>query len=65
MTSRWTETIDEEWWSEGIGAVLDARGVVWYGYLLEENERIGPFRGRLEAERALEEVRGNVVTRNA
>lgn len=56
-TRRWSETIVEEWWAEGIGAVVDAGNVLWYGEIVDESERIGPFRSRLEAERALEEVR--------
>ena len=62
MTSRWIETVDEEWWAEGMGVVIEAQGgVVYYGESVDE-ERLGPFRSRLEAERALEEARDDATT---
>jgi hypothetical protein len=61
MASRWVETIDEEWWAEGMGVVLEARGVVYYGDS-DERAALGPFRSRLEAERALEEARDDAAT---
>ncbi len=54
MATRWMKTPYDEWWAEGVGAVLDVQGVLWYGYPVDGTERIGPFRSRLEAQRALE-----------
>jgi len=54
MTSRGMNGPYDEWWAEGIGAVLDGRGVLWYGYPVDEHDRLGPFRSRLQAQRALD-----------
>ncbi len=56
MVSHWMKTPYDEWWAEGIGAVVDVQGVLWYGYPVDGNVRLGPFRSRLEAQRALENV---------
>jgi hypothetical protein len=54
MASARRGTPGEEWWmGDEIGAVVGAQGILWYGYPVSENRRLGPFRSRLEAERAL------------
>ncbi len=55
MRATWKESAYGEWWADDIGVVIDVQGLLWFGYRAGDNRRIGPFRSRLEAQRALEQ----------
>jgi hypothetical protein len=48
---------DGEWWDDDLGIVIDVHGILWYGYPLDGGGPVGPFKSRLEAQRALERDR--------
>jgi hypothetical protein len=55
MGRPWRETPYGEWYAEGVGVVVDILGVLWLGYRANDNARVGPFRSRQAAQRALEQ----------
>ncbi len=54
MRQGWQESAFGEWWADGVGVVVDVQGLLWFGYPLD-GPRLGPFRSRLEAQRAIED----------
>jgi hypothetical protein len=51
--------VRDEWYSDcdDIAMVLDGRrGLAWFGYRQADRRRVGPFRSRAEAERALHDA---------
>jgi hypothetical protein len=63
MSARKQRASREEWWADEIEVVLGGSEPVWYGYPLGPGDqgRLGPFKSRLEAERALSRVRTPVM----